>query len=90
MKELIHIFNQGTDFIVDSRDVAKVFKIQPQSLRESIEEHEPQMKRLGHFQFETGNGIIRKQGGGRQEKFYWLNFDQTIFLLTLNEDFGSN
>ena len=46
MKELIHIFNQGTDFIVDSRDVAKVFKIQPQSLRESIEEHEPQMSGL--------------------------------------------
>lgn len=80
MKELIHIFNQGTDFIIDSRDVAKVFKIQHKNLRESIEEHEPQLTRLGIYRFETAKLL---EGAGRPEKFYWLNFDQTVFLLTL-------
>ena len=81
MKELIHIFNQGTDFIVDSRDVAKVFNVEHQTLREAIEAHEPQLKRLGIFRFETGKMIPNTKG--RPEKFYWLNFDQTIFMLTL-------
>jgi phage regulator Rha-like protein len=82
MKNLIPIFNQGADFIVDSRDVANVFAIQHKSLRESIEEHEPQLTRLGVYRSETAKPIPGSDDG-RPEKYYWLNFDQTIFLLTL-------
>jgi hypothetical protein len=82
MKELIPIFNQGTDFLVDSRDVAKVFNLTHQHLREQIEEHEQEMGRLGVFRFETGKPI-KASTGGRPERYFWLNFDQTIFLLTL-------
>lgn len=82
MKELIHILNQGADFLVDSREVAKVFKVQPKNLREAIEEHEPELSRLGVYRFETAKPKPGSEGG-RPEKFYLLNFDQTIFLLTL-------
>jgi hypothetical protein len=82
MKELIHIFNQGTDFIVNSKGVANVFKIQHKSLRKLIEEHESQLTRLGVWRFEIAKPSAGSEGG-RPEKYYWLNFDQTIFLLTL-------
>lgn len=80
MKDLIPIFNQGADLLVDSRDVAKVFGVQHKNLRESIEAHEPELSRLGIYRFETAKS---SEGAGRPEKYYWLNFDQTIFLLTL-------
>ncbi len=82
MKDLIPIFNQGTDFLVDSRDVAQVFNLTHQHLREQIESHEPELARLGVFRFETGKPLAGSQGG-RPERYFWLNFDQTIFLLTL-------
>lgn len=81
MKELIHILNQGTDFLVDSREVAKVFKLEHQHLRELIERNEEDITRLGIFQFETGKSSPNEMG--RPEKYYYLNFDQTIFLLML-------
>src|ERR1039458_22511 len=81
MKDLIPILNQGAEFLVDSRDVAKVFKIQHKSLREEIEGHESQLTRLGIYRFETAK--IYPNARGRPEKYFWLNFDQTIFLLPL-------
>ena len=40
------------------------------------------MKRLGIYRFETAKPSAGSEGG-RPEKHYWLNFDQTIFLLTI-------
>ena len=57
------IFNQGTDFIVDSRDVAKVFKIQPKSLRKLIEDHETHLTRLGVWRFEIAKPLPGSEGG---------------------------
>lgn len=85
MKELIPIFNQGAELLVDSRDVAKLFGVAHQHFRETIELHALELGQLGHFQFETGNGVIREQGGGRQEKYCYLNFDHVVFLLTLTK-----
>lgn len=82
MKELIPIFNQGADLLVDSLDIAKVFGIQHESLRKLIEEHTSQIEQLGVARFE----IVKPPTGslgGRPEKHYWLNFDQVVFLLTL-------
>jgi phage regulator Rha-like protein len=84
-KNLIPIFNQGSELIVDSRQAAKLFKLAHQHLREQIEKHEPEMKRLGQFQFETGIGKKRPQGGGKGEKYYYLNFDQLLYLLMLTK-----
>ena len=83
MKKLINLYNQGADFLVDSRDVAKLFRLAHQHLREQIEAHEPEIARLGVFQFETGKTFPNTQG--RPEKYYYLNFDQTIYLLMLTK-----
>jgi hypothetical protein len=84
MDSLIPIHNQGVDFLVDSRDVAKVFGLTHQHLREQIEEHEDELTRLGVFRVETGKPLAGSTGG-RPEKYYWLNFDQTVYLLTLTK-----
>jgi hypothetical protein len=81
MKDLIPILNQGTDFLVDSRDVAKLFGLSHQHIREQIDSHIPELERLGVLRFETGKPLATT--GGRPEKYYWVNFDQTVFLLTL-------
>ena len=69
MKELIHIHNQGPELRADSREVAKVFDVAHQHLRESIELHSPLLEQLGIVQFETGKLL---QGAGRPEKFACL------------------
>jgi hypothetical protein len=84
MKELIHIHNQGSDLRADSRDVAKLFGIQRESIHKLIENHTAQLEQLGHVRFEIGGGKIRPQGGGTPEKFAYLNFDQIAFLLTIS------
>lgn len=81
MKELIKIFNQGADLLVDSRSIAKVFGLAHQHIREQIEAHEAEITRLGVFQFETGKTLPHTPG--RPEKYYYLNFEQTSFLLYL-------
>lgn len=82
MKELIHIHNQGSDLRADSREIAKLFGVEHQSLRETIEDHEAQMNELGVFRFETGKPPAGSLGG-RPERFCFLNFDQIAFLLTI-------
>jgi phage regulator Rha-like protein len=84
MKELIHILNQGTDLLVDSRDVARVIKHTHQHIREQIESHQPQIERLGVFRVETGKPL-KGSAGGRPEKYYYLNFEQTSFVLYLTK-----
>ena len=80
MKALIPILNQGTEFLVDSRKVAALFNVAHQHFRERIEEFETEMTQLGVFQFETGKPL-KGSTGGRPERYFWLNFDQLIFLL---------
>lgn len=81
--DLIPIHNQGEDLLADSRDVAQVFGITHQHLRESIEDHETELTSLGVFRVETGKPLAGSTGG-RPEKYYWLNFDQIAFLLTIS------
>ncbi|HWL51215.1 MAG TPA: Rha family transcriptional regulator [Chthoniobacteraceae bacterium] len=82
MKELIPVHNQGADFLVDSRDVAKAFSVKHKSLRDLIEDHEAEIRRLGVFRFEAERPLPGSSGG-RPARFYWLNFDQTVYLLTI-------
>ncbi|HVT74379.1 MAG TPA: P63C domain-containing protein [Lacunisphaera sp.] len=79
MKNIIPIQNQGAELVADSRDIAKLFGVEHESLRETIEAHIEQLTRLGIFRFETG----KTQSRGRPEKFSLLNFDQIAFLLTV-------
>lgn len=83
MEELIHIHNQGSELRADSREVAELFGIEHESLRELIEEHLDKIKRYGVFRFETGKMIPNTKG--RPEKFGFLNFYQIAFLLTVSK-----
>jgi hypothetical protein len=79
MNNLLPIHHNGPEFFVDSRDVADAFRLTHQHLRELVESHQSELERLGIFRVETG----KISGKGRPERFYYLNFDQTVFLLTL-------
>lgn len=79
MKEIITIQNQGAELVADSRDIAKLFGIEHESIREHIESHQEQLEQLGIFRFETG----KIKGRGRPEKYFFLNFDQIAYVLTL-------
>lgn len=81
MDELIHIHSQGPEFRADSREIAKVFGIEHESLVKLIENYESQLEQLGIFRFEIGKLL---QGAGRPEKFCCLNFDHIAFLLTIS------
>ena len=83
MEEIIPITNQGTDLLADSRNVAELFSVTHTHLREQIADHEDQLAQLGQLRVESEVGK-RAQGGGNPAKFYWLNFDQIAFLLTLS------
>jgi len=83
MKELIKIYNQGSDLMADSRAVAKLFGVQHESLRKLIEENTSQLEQLGVFRFEIGKPPAGSLGG-RPEKFCYLNFDHIAFLLTIS------
>lgn len=86
---LLPIHNQGQDFLVDSRDVAATFNLTHQHIREQIEEHESEIARLGVFRVESGKPLAGSTGG-RPERYYWLNFDQTVYLLTLTKPTEQN
>lgn len=81
MDHLLPIHHSGPEFFVDSRDVAATFKLTHKHLREQIESHIPELERLGVLRVESAKP--RGPQGGRPETFYFINFDQTIFLLTL-------
>lgn len=83
MNELIQIHNQGPELRADSREIAKVFGIQHESLVKLINNHEPQLGQLGVFRFEIGKPSKGSEGG-RPEKFCYLNFDHIAFLLTIS------
>jgi phage regulator Rha-like protein len=85
VQELLHIHNQGSELRADSREVAKLFGVEHESLRKNIEVHTPELEQLGHLRFEIGHGVKRPQGGGPQEKFCYLNFDHLAFLLTVSK-----
>lgn len=84
MKDLIKIHNQGPELRADSRQIARLFGIEHDSLAKLIKEHAAQLEQLGHTRFEIGNGSRRPQGGGREERFCYLNFDHIAFLLTIS------
>lgn len=81
MKDIIPIQNQGSDLVADSRDIARLFDIDHKNLRETLEAHEEQLAQLGVYRFETAKP--KSPAGGRPEKYYFINFDQVAFLLTL-------
>ena len=88
MKELIHIHNQGPELRADSREIAKLFGIEHESLRLIIDRYTNEIEQFGHLRFEIGDGKKRPQGGGKQEKFAYLNFDQIALLLILTRTTG--
>ena len=81
MNQLLPIHHSGPEFFVDSRDVATTFRLTHQHLREMVDGHVSELERLGVLRVETGKPTSVKVG--RPERYYFLNFDQTIFLLTL-------
>ena len=89
MEEIIPITNQGADLLADSRNVAELFSVEHTSFRELIEDHEPELTELGVYRFETDKPE-KGTKGGRPSKFYWLNFDQIAFLLTLSRATAKN
>ena len=82
MKELIHIHNQGSDLRADSRDIATIFGLAHQHIRETLEKYRPEVEQFGVLQFETGKP--HGPDGGRPEKFAYLYFEQIALLLTLS------
>jgi len=67
---------------IDSRLVAVQLDVDHKNTRELIEKYSSQFEELGILRFETAKpppGSL----GGRPEKFYLLNEDQTYFLMTL-------
>ena len=83
MEDLIPISNQGTDLLADSRNVAELFSVTHAHIRDQISKNEDQLKQLGQLRIET-EVVKGHQGGGNPVKFFWLNFDQIAFLLTLS------
>ena len=84
MEDIIPITNQGSDLLANSRNVAKLFSVTHAHLREQIADHEDQLAQLGQLRVET-EVVKGYQGGGNPSKFYWLNFDQIAFLLTISK-----
>jgi phage regulator Rha-like protein len=58
--DLIKIHNQGTDLLADSREIAELFQVTHQHLRELIDDHEEQLSQLGVFRVETTSVQNRK------------------------------
>lgn len=83
MDEIIPISNQGSDLLADSRDVAELFSVTHAHLRDQITKNEAELEHLGQLRVQT-EVVKGHQGGGNPAKFYWLNFDQIAFLLTLS------
>lgn len=67
---------------VDSRLVANELAINHKNARELIEQYSADFKELGVWRFETAKPS-KDSLGGRPEKFFLLNEDQTYFLMTL-------
>jgi hypothetical protein len=89
MKDIIPITNQGRDLLADSRNVAQLFSVDHDSFRETIEDHEAELTALGVYRFQTDKPQ-KGTKGGRPSKYYWLNFDQIAFLLTISKTTAKN
>jgi len=84
MNEFDHAVNQGNEIYVDSREIAKMFGVQHESLMALIKENEEALGQLGQLRFEIGVAKRAPKTGGNPPRFAWLNFDQIAFLLTLS------
>ena len=89
MQDIIPITNQGNDLLADSRNVSELFDVSHSHLREQITSHIIQLEQLGQLRFQT-EVVKGNRGGGNPAKFYWLNFDQIAFLLTLSRSTEQN
>jgi hypothetical protein len=67
---------------VDSRIVSNELAVDHKSARKLIEQYRSDFEELGVWRFEIAKPS-RETLGGRPEKFYLLNEDQTYFLMTL-------
>ncbi len=70
---------------VDSRLVAKQLGVKHQNTRELIEQYLSDFEEFGIIRFETGKPP-KGSSGGRPEKFYLLNEDQSYLLLTYSQN----
>lgn len=86
MNTLISIHNQGQELRADSRQVAKFFDVEHESLRKLIVQNQASFECLGSLRFEIG---VKAHGrGGEQPKFCYLSEQQVAFLLTLTRNTG--
>jgi len=67
---------------IDSRLVATELGVDHKNTRELVDSYFPHFEELGVLPFETAKPP-QGSAGGRPEKFYLLNEDQTYFLMTL-------
>lgn len=86
MNSPISIHNQGATLRADSREVAKFFEVQHDSLMKLVGENLTSFEALGVFRFEIGKPASPL--GGRPEKFCYFTESQVAFLLTLTRNTG--
>lgn len=67
---------------IDSRLVATELGVDHKNTRELVDNYLTHFEELGVLPFETAKPL-HGSAGGRPEKFYLLNEDQTYFLMTL-------
>jgi hypothetical protein len=80
------IHNQGPELRADSREVAKFFDVQHESLVRLINDNASAFEALGSLRFEIG---VKAGGrGGERPKFCYLTEPQVAFLLTLTRNTG--
>lgn len=71
--------------LVDTRIIATGFGVEHESTARLVDKYSDKFQEFGILRFEIGKPP-KGSAGGRPEKFYLLNEDQTYFLLTLTRN----
>lgn len=82
---MIALIEKRGEARADSRLIAQALGNQHKNVLELIERYAEPLKGFGHLPFET-RMVERRQGGGKPERSYLLNEDQSFFLLTLSRN----
>lgn len=72
------------EILADSRLIAKGMSIEHESFMRTIAKHHVKLEEHGVLRFEIGKPKSAK--GGRPEKYALLNFDQSLFAMTLSRN----
>jgi len=85
MSNLISLVVVDQEPRVDSRLIASQLGVEHESTRKIIEQYQSDFEEFGVFRFEIGKPPTGSVGG-RPEKFYLLNEDQSYLLLTYSQN----